>query len=114
VAVSKDDLGYILDLCVQPADSNRVSLLPWMQAQVVLLHLQVQALRKLQQGRQAGQLIALSASLASTWGDGAQLDRVRERLDELMLEHDMAPGEQVDQQIWQRGLNLLKAENTER
>jgi hypothetical protein len=39
---------------------------------------------------------------------------VRERLDELMLEHGMAPGEAVGHNIWQRGLKLLKAENIER
>lgn len=78
------------------------------------LRLQVAALGKLQQGRQEGQLIALSASLASDWGDSARLSSLKDRLTELELDNNIEPEQPVPSKIWDEGLVMLKDENMER
>jgi hypothetical protein len=79
-----------------------------MQAEWVSAKLQLEALRKLQQGRDSGELVALSAALAREWGHGSQLATIRARLAELERVHHFGPDDE------QEGIQLLKKRNMDR
>jgi hypothetical protein len=74
----------------------------------VSLKLQLAALQKLQQGRDSGELVALSAALARDWGHGTQLATVRARLQELEGRHGFAAEDE------QEGVQLLKKRHIDR